>query len=253
MKTVIAAFRGRADADNAIRELSLLDLEDSNIQILESGDTNPYPKLVARRVPEDRATLYAEVARRGAPVVIIEVEDRLADSVAQLLDEHGSLDLDSAARRWRTSGWEGYRESAQPFEESEARRERMELERESMAVIQEVVNVGNREVEQGGMRLRSFITETPVPENIELREEHVEVKREAVAEPLPSSADDSTFTEEEHVVTATTEEPVIEKRVRVVERVQVEKTADTRTETIEETERRRDVEVEPLEPGSPRR
>jgi hypothetical protein len=208
MKTVIAAFCDRADVDQAIHELRLLDLEGSNIQILSGGEGNPYPKLVARRVPEDRAVLYAEVARRGAPVVIIEVEDPLAEPVAQLLDEHGSLDLESAARRWRTAGWQGYSEGSQPFAESDVKRERLELERESFAVVEEELYVGERGVEAGGLRFRTFVAEVPV---------------------------DSTFTEEEYVVIATTEEPVIENRARV---------DDTRAEAGEDEQR---------QPGSPRR
>ncbi len=253
MKTVIAAFSDRAAAEQAISDLSSLNIERSNIQILEGGETNHLPHLLSKQVPQDRAHLYAEVLRRGAPVVIIDCEDREATRVASMLDERGSLDLDSAASRWRTSGWQGYREGEQPFDDSLAAREREDLERESLAVIQEEVNVGKRQVEQGGVRLRAFVTEHPVEQTVQLREEHVEVKREAVNEPVPIASDPSTFTEEEYVVTATSEVPVVEKQARVVERVSVEKNAETRTETIEETERRRDVEVEKLDPSTPRR
>ena len=55
------------------------------------------------------------------------------------------------------------------------------------------------------------------------------------------------LTEDEFVVTARGEEAVVGKEARVVERVHVGKTADTRTEHIEETERRRDVDVQPVE------
>lgn len=253
MKTVIAAFTDRAAADQAIRELSSLNVEERNIETLEGGDTNHLPHLLSKHVPQDRGHLYAEVLRRGASVVIIDVDDKDAQRVATLLDERGSLDLDSAASRWRTAGWQGYSEGAQPFDNSLAARERIDLERESFAVIEEEVTVGTRESEQEAVRVRTFVTEHPVEQTVELREEHVEVKREALNEPVPIAPEASTFTEEEFVVTATSEVPVVQKQARVVERVNIEKTADTRTETIEETERRRDVEVEKLDPRSPRR
>jgi stress response protein YsnF len=254
MKTVIAAFSDRAAAEQAISELRSLNfIEERNIEIMEGGQTNHLPHLLTKRVPQERAHLYAEVLRRGAAVVIIDCDDGDATRVASLLDQRGSLDLDSAASRWRTSGWEGYSEEAQPFDDNLAKTEREDLERESLAVIQEQVNVGKREVEQGGVRLRAFVTEHPVEQTVQLREEHVEVTREPVNEPVPIANDPSTFTEEEYVVTATSEVPVVEKQARVVERVSVEKNAETRTETIEETERRRDVEVENLDPRAPRR
>ena len=56
-------------------------------------------------------------------MILIDCDDNQATRVASLLDERGSLDLDSAASRWRTSGWQGYSEEAQPFDESLAMRE----------------------------------------------------------------------------------------------------------------------------------
>ena len=87
----------------------------------------------------------------------------------------------------------------------------------------------------------------PVQEDVTLREERIDVRRERVDEPISPEAMDSTLTEDEFVVTAKGEEAVVGKEARVVERVHVGKTADTRTERIEETERRRDVEVEEIE------
>lgn len=239
MKTVIAAFSDRAAADQAIRELSSLNVQERDIETLEGTDANHVPRLLAKNVPQDRAHLYAEVLRRGASVVIIDVDDNNAQRVATMLDERGSLDLDSAASRWRTAGWQGYREGAQPFDESRAASERLDLERESFVVIEEEVTVGTAEAEGEAVRVRAFVTEHPVEQTVELREERLEVKREAADEPIAPEL--ATFTEEEYVVTATSEVPVVEKQARV--------------ETIEETERRRDVEVEveKLDPRGPRR
>jgi stress response protein YsnF len=116
-----------------------------------------------------------------------------------------------------------------------------------LEVVEEKVNVGKRQVSRGGVRVRTFIVERPVHETVQLHEEHIDVSREPVNEPLSASATDSTLTEDEFTVTATGEEAVVGKEARVVERVHVGKTAETREETIDETERRRDVEVERLE------
>jgi hypothetical protein len=82
---------------------------------------------------------------------------------------------------------------------------------------------------------------------VQLTEERIDVARERVDEPISPQAVDATLTEDEFVVTARGEEAVVGKEARVVERVHVGKTADTRTETVRETERRRDVEVESID------
>ena len=82
---------------------------------------------------------------------------------------------------------------------------------------------------------------------MQLHDENIDVQRERVDEPISARAADQAFTEGEFEVTARGEEAVVGKEARVVERVHVGKTDDTRTETIKETERRREVEVEALD------
>jgi stress response protein YsnF len=216
-------------------------------------------------VPDERAQLYAEAMRRGAPIVVAHT-DHDAKKLAHELDQKGSLDLDAAGDRWRKSGWSSYDPNAAPFDENLCAGERAALTRESgfategqvasdrdltegrdLEVIEEHVRVGKREVAREHLRVRTFIAERPVKEQVELREEHIQVEREAVDQPISSSALDSALTEDEFEVTARGEEAVVGKEARVVERVHVGKTTETHTETIEATERRRDVEVEPID------
>lgn len=118
-------------------------------------------------------------------------------------------------------------------------------------VIEEDVVVGKRDVALGGVRVHTFIAERPVREDVQLREEHIEVTREPVNERISTAFDSTLGEEEEFELTARGEEVVVGKEARVVERVHVGKTERTRTEHIEETERRRDVEVEPIEAAEP--
>lgn len=252
MKTIIAAFAERASADSASAML-----EGTRGATIISGDSHPknlVDDLHAWGVPDERAELYAEAVRRGASLLVVHVEDGQARAIADQLDRAGSLDLDAAGARWRTTGWTGYDASALAYSETEIATEREQLLREGLPVIQEQVTVGKREIPLEGVRVRTFITERPVQETIELRDEQIHVSREPANEPVSAGAADSTFTQEEFEVTATGEEVVVGKQARVVERVRVEKEAATRTETVEDTERRREVEVERTEPApSPRR
>ncbi len=113
---------------------------------------------------------------------------------------------------------------------------------DKLEVVQENLQVGKREVERGGMRVRSFVTETPVNEQVTLREEHVDVQRTPVDRPATADAFQAGTIE----MRETAEVPVVAKEARVVEEISLNKTASERTETVSDTVRRTDFEVENL-------
>jgi uncharacterized protein (TIGR02271 family) len=113
---------------------------------------------------------------------------------------------------------------------------------EVIPVVEEQLVVGKREVDRGGVRVRSYVTETPVHEQIRLRNERVNVERRPVDREV--AAGDDAFRERTIDMTATGEEAVVGKTSHVVEEVVVSKTADERVEQIDDTVRRTDVEVE---------
>ncbi len=116
---------------------------------------------------------------------------------------------------------------------------------QQIPVVQEELQVGKRAVQRGGVRIYSRTTDTPVEENIQLREERVSVNREPVNRPA-NEADFRAGREQVIEVAEYAEEPVVSKQARVVEEVSVNKEASERTETIRDTVRRSDVEVENL-------
>ena len=118
-------------------------------------------------------------------------------------------------------------------------------------IVEEELEVGKRQVQSGGAHIRTGVTETPVEQNVTLREEHVTVSRHAVNEPVTDAA--AAFKEQNFEMTETDEVPVVAKTARVVEEVVVGKTATERTETVHDTVRRTDVEVEDLTDGTTRR
>jgi uncharacterized protein (TIGR02271 family) len=110
-------------------------------------------------------------------------------------------------------------------------------------VVEEELIVGKREVERGSVRVRSYVTEKPVHEQVRLREERVNVERRPVERNLESVGADA-FQERTIDVTATSEEAVVGKTARVVEEVVVSKTAGERVEEVSDTVRRTDVEID---------
>jgi len=112
-----------------------------------------------------------------------------------------------------------------------------------LPVVEEQLNVGKREVETGGVRIQTRVEETPVEEQVNLREERVNVDRRPVDRPV-SGADANAFQERTFEVRTTAEEAVVQKQARVVEEVVIGKEVQERTETVRDTVRRTDVEVE---------
>jgi uncharacterized protein (TIGR02271 family) len=113
----------------------------------------------------------------------------------------------------------------------------------AIPVVQEQLKVGKREVQRGGVRVFSRIVETPVDQSIGLREEHVNIERHAVDQPV-SPADATAFREQTIELRETAEEAVVEKTARVVEEVVVAKEVSEREEEIHGTVRHTEVEVE---------
>jgi len=112
----------------------------------------------------------------------------------------------------------------------------------AIPVVEEELQVGKRAVERE-VRVHTTVTEKPVEEQVRLREEHVTVERRPVDRPV-SAADQAAFKEGVIEMTETVEEPVINKQARVVEEVVVHKEVKDRVETVRDTVRRTDVEIE---------
>ncbi|MEJ7681915.1 MAG: PRC and DUF2382 domain-containing protein [Segetibacter sp.] len=110
----------------------------------------------------------------------------------------------------------------------------------TIPVIEEELQIGKREVEKGGIRLRSRIVENEVQEKINLREEKIQVERTPVDRP----ADVSDLKEEHIEVTERAEVPVVSKEARVVEEVSLNKEVTEKEESIKDTVRSTQVDVE---------
>jgi len=195
-------------------------------------------------VPEEDAGFYAEAVRRGGALVTVRAEDTLSDRVADIMRRHNANDVDRQAEHWRETGWAGFDANAKPLSADEISHERGKV----LPVVEEKLKVGKREVERGGVRVFSHVSERPVEEQVTLREEHARVERRPVDRPA-SEADLATFKEGTIEVRERAEEAVVSKQPRVTEEVVVGKDTTERTETIRDSVRRTDVDVEQVGRG----
>lgn len=214
---------------------------------------------------EDRYT-YAEGLQRGGYLLTARVPDGLEDEAIDVLERSGSVDLDERSASWRQSGWSGYEATSASGgaaagtgvaylpEDTSARGDvaatagagsaRAVEGDETLQVVEEQLRVGKREVGRGSVRVRSYVTERPVEEQVELRQERVSVERRPVDRELAPGEATAAFQERTIEATERGEEAVVSKSARVVEEIGVRKDVERETETVRDTVRRQDVEIE---------
>ncbi|MBA3322435.1 MAG: DUF2382 domain-containing protein [Pyrinomonadaceae bacterium] len=282
-KTVVGLFDVAADAQRAARELlnsgfrredigiSSQDYEMGGAATTRAADAggesvgdkigNFFSSLFGGATDE-RVGYYSEAVRRGGVVLTVDAEtDEMASRAAAILDNYGAADINERAEQYRASGYTGYDARAPSRTTGEARRERDTYRAGNLdqggeavlPVVEEELRVGKRQVEHGGVRVRSHVVERPVEEVVRLREERVSVERRPVNRSI-TDADMAAFKEGTIEVIEMGEEVVVDKQTRVVEEVVVNKEVVERDETVRDTVRRTDVEVEELNPrGAPER
>ena len=116
----------------------------------------------------------------------------------------------------------------------------------TVPIVEEQINVGKRKVQGGGARIHTHVVETPVNEQVTLREENVTVERNSVDRAATDADLANAFKEGTMELTESSEEAVVSKTARVVGEVVVGKEATERTETVTDTVRRTDVDVEEI-------
>jgi uncharacterized protein (TIGR02271 family) len=125
---------------------------------------------------------------------------------------------------------------------------------EVLRLAEEQLDVGKRMVETGATRVRRFTTERDVSADVTLHEEHAEVLRRAISEPVKLS--DLDWSDREIEVVETAERALVNKTARIVEEVGLKKVGTDHIETVHEKLRRQQAEVErvdPRRPGAPKR
>ncbi len=208
---------------------------------------------------EDRAA-YAEGMNRGGSTVSVTVDDTQSDEVADILDEHGSIDLDERETTWRSEGWNGYTQAASPAmgtRDSTAAMGARDAtapmgvrdatasggDSQAIPIVEEQLRVGKREVAGGRVKIRSYTVETPVEEQVTLRSKSVHVERRPV-DRAATAADANLFQDHTIELEETREEAVVSKEARVTGEVHVRKDVDDHVETVTDSVRRTEVDVQ---------
>lgn len=262
--TFTALFDRREDAERVQSELTrlgIIDTDGMNIHDQETAgfggqsgssgnDRGFFENLKDLFIPDEDSHAYAEGVRRGHYLLTVRTDEQNADRVHDILENSNAVDVDEKAASWKKEGWTAPAAGAAAYGAADGQRERFASSGQSeerIPVVEEQLAVGKREVSRGGVRVRSYVSERPVSEQVSLREEHVDVERRPVNEPLRAGdRGGDPFQERSIEMTETSEEAVVAKNARVVEEVVVRKDVNERTETVNDTVRRTDVDVEQL-------
>jgi uncharacterized protein (TIGR02271 family) len=177
---------------------------------------------------------YTKDQVKDAPNIAPDAE--LSVEEEQALYSHYSLDYDAGYNGADTVGDDREpvgRDTSGPETDS------------AMTRSEEEVNVGTREREKGRARLRKYVVTEEVTQTVPVRKEKAVLEREPITDGnIDDAMDGPAISDEEHEVTLSEEEVVVEKKAVPKERVRLDKETEVTEERVSEEVRKEQIEAE---------
>jgi uncharacterized protein (TIGR02271 family) len=117
---------------------------------------------------------------------------------------------------------------------------------DSMTRSEEEMRIDKRTTQAGQARIRKWVETEPVQQNVNLRRETAQVRRESINEPVREGQ----IGEQEIEMDLHREEPVVEKRTVAKERIGLEKHTEQESRSVSGEVRRERVDIDTDEPGA---
>ena len=197
--------------------------------------------------PDHDTAVYDRSVAGGSTIVSVNAPEAHIAKVLDILESHNPVDIDDRAASYgltqtTATGMSKPAARALPVAaEGNAMAPNRTDDAGAMQLSEEMLAVGKRVVNRGGTRIRRFVVETPVEEQVTLHDERVTIDRHAVTDGRAVS--DADFSEKTIEMRETAEEAVVSKQAYVTEEIALRKTGSDRVETIKDTVRKEDVEV----------
>lgn len=186
--------------------------------------------LIGAGIPEEHAEAYETGIKTGG--IVLRARPRTAEDAAFI------------ENKWKACGGEQIYSNADQRKTATATNT-TDARGVTIPVIEENLQVGKRTVETGGVRVETDIVERPVEKTVTLRDEEVNVERRAADRPV-REGDLEAIKAGNFTVTERDEKAVVAKDAKVVEEVVIGKDVTEHTETVRDTIKRTDVDVEDL-------
>jgi uncharacterized protein (TIGR02271 family) len=226
--TIITTIPDTRSAQRLVNELIRTGgLQDRDVEILAGEEDKLVAEIVERGFDEDDARGYARAARQGRVLVAARAPEQKVDQAVGIMER--------------------YEGGSAPAGEG------VEAAGETLQEVEEQLEVHKGKAVTGGVRVTTHVSERPVEQTVTLREERVEVERRAADRELMPGEAEAVFQDKTVEMLGTSEEVEVSKQARVVGEVTVGKRVEEREETVKDTVRRTEVEVEEVKPGAPKK
>lgn len=274
-ETIVAVYDTPAHAELAVSDLREANVPEQAISRHQGVSTSTAAAPVreqgfwASLFGGDASTdehVYERSAQAGSSIVVVKTPTHDADAVIAILERHNPINIDERAASYgagtdtgssgitpataaTSTATTGYDPSTTATATPPAMAGNVGQTAstgslgESIQLSEEQLVVGKRLVNRGGTRLRRYVVETPVQQDVSLHAETVKVERRPVSGGAVVEPD---FSEKTIEMTASAEEAVIGKTAHVVEEVSLRKEDSDRVETVRDTVRKEEVEIEQI-------
>ncbi|WP_237680769.1 YsnF/AvaK domain-containing protein [[Erwinia] mediterraneensis] len=258
-----AAKRNLVKAGFPDRDISLIGGE----QLESEGKAIRHPsiwqRLFGNTVDDEQADVYTRAMDTGGVVLTLRTEEEQLARAMTILHSHESVDMpsrmqsslsDSRDRELMTGenaappvgGEFAGQTNDRQVEPVRTSLTGDESEEEILRLAEEQIEVGKRLVSEGSTRVRRYTVTDEVSEDVSLHEQHADVFRRAINE--PAYLGDIDWSEKTVEVAESHEQPVINKTAHVKEEVVVRTDTNERTETVNDTVRRQEVDIDRTTP-----
>ena len=260
-QTIVAVYDRRSEADAAVRDLMAASVPSQAISRHENGTGTTTATSAPREEgfwarlfgsqPDHDTSVYDRSIENGSSVVTVRVSSDQVDHISSILETHNPIDIEErsaqyTASRAATTSTISPGSLGTPSTIGTPVTAETASETGAMQLAEETLAVGKRAVGGATTRVRRFVVETPVQEQVSLRDESVTLERHPVTDSRPVGTGD--FTDKVLEMTEMSEQAVVSKTARVVEEVNLRKDVSDRVETVKDTLRRDEVEIEKV-PG----
>ncbi|WP_445620117.1 YsnF/AvaK domain-containing protein [Kushneria sp. Sum13] len=198
---------------------------------------------------------YDRNVEQGATVIAVRTSIEDLERIEDILERHDPVDIDEQNIKHAGSPGAGVAPSvasgsmasgvahAKPADHDTHNAHDGHTDREErLALSEEELKVGKRDVDRGTTRVRRHVVNERVEEDVALRDESVSVERRPVTGDRPVS--DADFTDKTVEMTETDEEAVVSKEAHVREEVAVRKDVGEHTDHISENVRHHEVDID---------
>ena len=254
---IATLFGNIAQAEGAKRNLIKAGYHEHDIDIIsgerlrsedhETRHPGLWQRLFGDKVDDEQAEVYEEAISTGGVVLTLRAEEDQLPRALGIIDAHETGLTDRTVNATQTGTLSSTPEISTAADNSRTDAVRTSLtgdesEEDILRLAEEHLEVGKRLISEGSTRVRRYTVTEDVSRDISLQEQHADVFRRPLNETAtPGNIDWSDKTVE---IEETHEQPVINKTAHVKEEVVVRTDVTDRVETIKDSVRRQEVDID---------